>query len=300
MFICWVSLLTKRLHRKELGYEPRSTLSLVRKWGPSTRNIIRSLVAARNKYDDPIEAEAQIAASDLGLNLWSVLGGDSKGSFPQSTASVLIFIRRKDGNFAKSDRCIPTPYLVNVFEKYQHALQNQDSVKLFKALSSHSFTRTAAGWLYEIQLHTYLSGGNAALPIFRDSTKAILQPSTHLLPGTLAGLQTAGDHRPFYWVPSVANFPGIDCILGDEDQNLFTIQVTIAKDHKSPEKGIEKLWSGLPSEVFSHHIWHFVVITDSKLGADKYVERFSHQLKNLKLGRARHIVQVWGCVFKKT
>ena len=300
--ICWVSLLTKRLHRKELGYKPCSTLSLVRKWGPSTRNIIRSLEAARYARRDPIEAEVRQAASKLGSNLWDILEGEEKSSFPQSAASDLVFIRRnvKDRDFGKSDRCIPTPHLVNIFEEYQRALQNLDSLMLFNALSSHSFTRTAAGWLYEKQLHAYLSGDNAALKIFRGSTEGMLRPSTHLLPSTLAGLRTAGVNGSFYWIPSVRNFPGIDSVLGDGDGNLFSIQVAIAEDHKSPEKGIKRLWSELPSEVRIGRTWNFVVVTESKIEADKYVKKFSQDLKDLKQGRAQQTVQVWGCAFQKT
>jgi hypothetical protein len=46
------------LRRKELGQSPSYTLSLVRKWGPSTRNIIRSMNCAALGRNDPIEDEA--------------------------------------------------------------------------------------------------------------------------------------------------------------------------------------------------------------------------------------------------
>ena len=292
----------KRLHRKERGHDPSSTLSLVRKWGPSTRNIIRSLKYLRTQLrEDPIEAEVRQAAAELGSNLWSTLGSEDKSSLPQSTASVVVFIRRnvKNRDFGKSDRCIPTPHLVNIFEQYQRALQNHNSLRLFTSLSSHSFTRTAAGWLYETQVHAYLSGDHTALRIFQDSTEGILRPSTRLLPGTLAGLQSAGVSGAFYWVPSVANLPGIDGVLGDGDGNLFTIQVTIAEDHSSPEKGIKRLWSELPSEVRNGHIWHFVVVTETKMEANKYIKKFSQELRHFKPGHAQNIIQVWGCAFQK-
>ena len=153
MFICWVSLLTKRLHRKELGYNPAPTLSLVRKWGPSTRNIIRSFECVRdqlrdplcNGLPDPIEAEVRHAAEQLGADLWNTLGGKNS-DFPRSTASAVVFIRQnvRDHDFGRSYRFIPTPHLVNIFEEYQLAQQNLDSLKLFTVLSSHSFTRNPA------------------------------------------------------------------------------------------------------------------------------------------------------------
>ena len=166
-------------------------------------------------------------------------------------------------------------------------------------MSPHSFTRTEAGWLYETQVHSNLSGGHPALEIFQDSTEGILLPSTRFLPGTLAGLRSAGVDGSFYWVPSVANFPGIDGVLGDEDGNLFIIQGTIAGDHKSPEKGIKKIWSELTPEVRNGCTWNFVVIAETRMEADRYVKKFSQELGDLKQGHAQNTVEVWGFVFQK-
>lgn len=60
-----------------------------------------------------------------------------------------------------------------------------------------------------------MSGKHTALNIFQNSTEVMLLWSTCLLPGTLAGLESAGVDDAFYGVPSVANLPGIDSILGD-------------------------------------------------------------------------------------
>jgi len=174
---------------------------------------------------------AGAAASALcSANLWNILGKE-KHSLPISTCSPLVFIRRAKG-LNVCDRCIPTPHLVSIFEESQLNLQNIDSMKLFQALSSHSFTRTAAGWIYEIQVHKYLSGNHTALKLFRGVTEGSLRPSTRLLPGTLTGLGDSGVDDSFYWVPSTSNFPGIDSVLGDEGGNLYAIQVTIAEHLK--------------------------------------------------------------------
>ncbi len=39
-------------YRKELSYDPSSTLSLMRKWGPSTRNILHSMKSAAQGLPD--------------------------------------------------------------------------------------------------------------------------------------------------------------------------------------------------------------------------------------------------------
>ena len=96
----------------------------MRKWGPSTRNIVRSFKYQRDQLD-PFEDEVRQAASSLGQNLWNTLGGQEKSFFPQGTASAVVFIRRKvkdhefAHDFSKSDRFIPTPHLVKIFEEYQ-------------------------------------------------------------------------------------------------------------------------------------------------------------------------------------
>jgi hypothetical protein len=123
-----------------------------------------------------------------------------------------------------------------------------------------------------------------------------MRPSTRLLPGTLAGLKEVNPKDSFYWIPSVANFPGVDSVLGDTDGHVYTIQATIANTHTSPEPGIKKVWEQFRPEVRTSRAWHFVIITNSKQAADAYVEEFSKKLHHFTLGEARAPVQVWACV----
>jgi hypothetical protein len=63
--------LEKELGKKELEkrllYDPSSTFSLVRKWGPSTRNIIRSMKFAALELHDPVEEHAERAV----IHIWN-------------------------------------------------------------------------------------------------------------------------------------------------------------------------------------------------------------------------------------
>jgi hypothetical protein len=81
-------------------------------------------------------------------------------------------------------------------------------------------------------MHERLGMGGKALSIFQGNNMKDMQPSTHLLPGALAGLKEAGSSDSFYWIPSVANFPGVDGILGDTDGHVYAIQAMIADDTK--------------------------------------------------------------------
>ncbi len=288
--------------RKPPSYDPSLTLSLVRKWGPSTRNILRSMESDARGTVDRIENEARSAAGRICRNP-TALFQESDQHLPQSEGSSVIFLRRTPGSSVDKDlgkTFIPTPHLLAILEEQRQTRSNKESLDLFYALSSHALTRTAAGWALEKSMHERLCMGGADLSIFQGPTEGPtekhMRPSTRFLPGTLAGLKSAGDNDSFYWIPSVANFPGVDSVLGDTDGHVYTIQATIANTHTSPEPGIKKVWEQFRPEVRTSRIWHFVVITDSKQVADAYVEEFSRKLRNFTLGEARAHVQVWACV----
>jgi len=289
VLICWISLLTRRLYRKELGLDPSSTLSLVRKWGPSTRNIIRSIKSALLKQPDPIAEEVVTALKNL----------PSQTPFLDILKdSSVVFCRPLRGDegvqWAAKHYFIPTPHLIDVVYTIQQSLD------LFFALSSHALTRSPAGWVHEKSMHSRLTSGGYALSIFQGTTEnritqKEMKPSSRLLPGTLTALKQADVTGSFYWMPSVANFDGVDGVLGDEDGNVYTVQATIATEHKGPETGIKKVWDKVHPDVRTGRTWHYVIVTDNKQAADAYVKEWSKKLRNFKLGLATH-VQVWGCV----
>ena len=119
VLICWVSLLTKRLHRKEQGHDPSSTLYLVRKWGPLTRNIIRCIDYIAEEDFDPVKAEANRAAAKVCENYLEVLLGNEKDSLPRSEGSTIVYVRRgaESRGFVVLDRFIPTPHLIDIFDR---------------------------------------------------------------------------------------------------------------------------------------------------------------------------------------
>ena len=70
-------------------------------------------------------------------------------------------------------------------------------------LSSHSLTRTAAGWLYEKSMHECPSGGLGTLEVYQGagSTMTSMTPSANILPGTLGSLKRTGV-GDLYWIQS--------------------------------------------------------------------------------------------------
>jgi len=266
------------------------------KWGPSVRNIVRSMDCARTKTDDTIKDEVQ-AAVDLackeGLN---IVTGSAMQHMPISDASSLIFLKRvpRKGELSRGQVFIPTEHLIEIFEEHRCKLEIEKSLDLFCLLSSHSVTRTAAGWIHEKCMHKRLSTGGADLLIFQGSTQKSIRPSTLLLPGTLAGLGQADISKSFYWMPSVSNFPGIDSVLGNKDGQIYTLQATIARNHKSPIDGIVKVWEQFPSAVQRQCTWHFVAVTNTEQAAKSYMKKYSQRLASFELGGRP--VQVWSCV----
>ena len=301
MLIYWVSLLTERLHSKEKGHDPSSTLSLVRKWGPSTRNILRSINSrSRNrKIIDPIAAEAQGAAFELSENPSGITVASHGLFLPAAEGPTVVFLRRKVGSESLgSDACshfIPTPALIDIFEDAHQSMQNENALKLFSALSWHSLTRTAAGWLHEVAVHKHLSRGNPPLAISpATGPSSEILPSSRLLQGTLQGLGEAKHDDSFYWIPSVVNFPGVDSVLGQSDGELFVIQATIARDHKSPEEGIKKVWGALNNDARTRRRWHFVIVTDASGVPRQLMGKLSKDVRGLELGVP---IRVWSCVY---
>jgi hypothetical protein len=276
---------------KQLLYDPSSTLSLVRKWGPSTRNILRSMEYAALGLDDPIEMEAKGATERI-CSYPSAIFDEILGKrMPRSEGSSALFLRRY-GSAASGTATafIPTPHLQALFEERHKRMTNRDILDLIYALSSHSLTRGAAGWLHEKSMHDRLGMGAAHLSIFRGSTKKNMRSSNRLLPGTLNGLKKAGVADSFYWIPSAVNFPGVDSVLGDTDGHVYTIQATIADKHTSPVQGIEMVWKNFKPAIRTSRTWHFVIVTDSEEAAGEYVKKFSKELRGFKPP-----VQVWAC-----
>jgi hypothetical protein len=283
---------------KRLLYDPSSTLSLVRKWGPSTRNILRSMRRAALGRDDPIEMEAEAAATHICNHPEAIFDG-IYNRMPQSKSSSVLFLRRytPDGSVTSgtANAFIPTPHLQAIFEEQGRTRSNRDILNLFYALSSHALTRSPTCWLHEKSMHERLGMGGADLSIFQGPTEKHVRPSTRLLPGALAGLKEADRDDSFYWIPSVSDLPGVDGVLGDTDGHVYTIQAIIAGKHTSPEQGIERVWENFKPAIRTSRTWNFVIVTDSEEAADAYVEVFSKELRQFTLGPACARVQVWAC-----
>lgn len=295
------------LRRKERKFDPSSTLEMVGKWGPSTRTIVS--LADGSNTEASLEAQARSAADHICSNLSFIVALSDPGSISTSEGSDLVFIRphrqyMQNGDIKSSATCypfIPTGFLAELFEKSRMKISNDASLALFETLSTHSLTKGAVGWAHEMRVHRRLcSVTKGSLPIFRDDHTQSMSPSSNLLSGTESGLKHPDVlDSSFYWMPSVINFPGIDSVLGDTDQNIYAVQATVADKHKSPVEGLQKIWNKLEPDARTHRSWHFVLVTDNRTTAEKLMKDWS-DLKHFEVGHPKVEIplSVWGCVVR--
>lgn len=260
--------------------------------------------------EENLQAEADQAAHKICSDP-SLVGLQLVGDgIPDSLGSIIGFVRphrriTPSGKIATSSRAIwfiPTTFLDEIFAQHCSNFSTEKSRELFIALSSHSLTRTAAGWKHEKDVHRRLStAGAPPLTIFNhDRTDNMqMRPTSELVPGTADGLKHTSASKAFYWMPSVINWEGIDGVLGDTDNNLYAVQATIASEHSSPVKGLKQAWLTVDSSTRARRRWHLVVVGADVGVVDGLVKRFSGQLEGVKLGRGHEgRVQVWGCILE--
>lgn len=306
-----LSLLTKSnsLPRKELNLDPSSTFSLVSKWGPSARTVVRiaaSSGVARMQIEKGEENKAHQAAYDI-CHAPSLRGSLLSRGVPSSEGSSIRFVRpyrrSVEGTntniiWADAISFIPTKFLDKIFTTHCQRFSNDKSFELFEVFSSHSLTRTTAGWTYEKLVHHRLCSNGAPFNIFSpDSTSQMqMRPSTHLIPGTATGLGTIGVSDSFYWMPSVMDVTGVDGVLGDTNGNLFAVQMTTISDTlETPAAGLRQIWSYLRPDVRLGRTWNVVLVTDQgEAAAGRLARECPKQLRGFTLGPGIRVL-VWGC-----
>ena len=273
----------------------RQAISLVNKWGPCTRtviNILKNPQAEKNHGRYAVDAATDIynepsKARDLGHP-------------PSGQGSTLLFIypirRKHDLDYGDSMLSIPTMHLSEIFDSKCKSLSADDRMKLFEALSTHALTRTAAGWQHEKNMHMQMLTDGKRYTIFNGDNEFIMATAPPGLVGTASALRDAVRNRlpMFYWFPSVVNFPGIDGILVN-GENIYLLQATIADTHRRPDAGLKKAWKTIGAASAQLYKWHFVMVSDKKGLAEKYVRELGPHLPGVFLGENRHEVPVWGC-----
>ncbi|KAJ7757123.1 hypothetical protein B0H16DRAFT_1416959 [Mycena metata] len=272
---------------KELGLDPSATLGHVGKWGPSLRVAIGVI-------EEPYRLKQHagtVWSSDAASVTQSGLG-----TMPTDGGSNLLFLdRRLTESTTRRPRAVlvvPTKHLAEILDEHTRGLSNRRAFALFCTLSLHSLT---PGWMHELEMHRRLmDAGEIQLFSGHDTMEVTI--TSNFRYGTAGILKNRHLGTPFYWVPSTPNFPGIDSVLGDANDNIFTLQATTTADHDPAEEGIRKAWDAIPRKLRENSRWHFVLVCQHPAHAISLLNFFGEQTRRLTLGPTESEVKVWACV----
>ncbi|KZV69913.1 hypothetical protein PENSPDRAFT_752962 [Peniophora sp. CONT] len=287
---------------KEHGYSSfaHRVPSMVRKWGPSLAMMLDFARAFKNNQLSVVEEKHEQAAINvanrisrdvkhLHSSLWPGRYKMTSGSFP-----LLFVCPASTTNLDLWGHCIPTTYMQTILEVACSGVSNELTINLFIGLSRRALARSMDDFNLELRTHLRLCTGNDGLRIFNGLYTRKLQPSSVLLPGTLDVNRFApeGVSQPFYWIPGVTEFPGIDSVFGDNAGNLYAFQVSAKGDHLKPVDGLSKLWKSVGEHVRQRWSWHMVLVTKSRARANESIESYSD---GLEFGCTLH-ADVWAAV----
>ncbi|KAK7042395.1 hypothetical protein R3P38DRAFT_2890280 [Favolaschia claudopus] len=137
---------------KELQLDTEQTLSLVSKWGPSVRTVLRILQdpTRASRYESDVKDAAQaLARADYS----QVFFQSQYGLLPTLAGSDLVFVDT-DPDSQFNHECsilIPTAFLRNLVVQASMNLSAEKAFDLFctLGLSSHSLPLSSAGWSHE-------------------------------------------------------------------------------------------------------------------------------------------------------
>ncbi|KZV62087.1 hypothetical protein PENSPDRAFT_692830 [Peniophora sp. CONT] len=326
---------------KEHGLNCSSTFHYASKWGPCSRTILDVIerIIMGTDVDEIIselDEDAQSAAAAICATPSVLqdyfLGSIDRPSSLYSLGSGLLFIgpRRQRSSVGDASHLVrtrslpvvPTKHLLNILITAWNRTRRAKSLEFFDLFSTHSLTRTAAGWMHEFLMHAYISIGDRPLRIYKagDGTVRLIQPSSNFIPGTLGALDKTLSSTSFYWLPDAMNFPGINGVLGISDAetnsptttasgsaqasvhvDIYALQATIAHAHGSPADGLRALWKHITH--LQNKTLHVVVVTDQEATATRLAEKFVEDLKDFAVGpmqTKRVPVNVWASVLPIT
>ncbi|KAF9078138.1 hypothetical protein BDP27DRAFT_1487107 [Rhodocollybia butyracea] len=287
----------------KLNLDPSQTLSLVGQWGPSIRTI-KEITANLPGMAAQHERNARVAADSMcmeSLGHPSGLGAGEPYTIEESEVFFLRPCRQKEPSIPNTPidsswhmLFIPTKYLTNIFES--EPLSKLASLSMSFSSNLHAMTRSFEGWLHERKMHQRMCLGGLPLHIFQGSESFKLDPPSRILPSTLSSIQSQGPSSSFYWMPSMIDIPGIDAVFVNA-YKIYIVQAVTEDDHTiAIDEGIKKIWKLVSPAIRKECTWHVVVVGGTEETAEMLRDKFSKHLKDLRLGRSRVSVRVWGCV----
>jgi hypothetical protein len=249
--------------------------SLGKKWGCDPRSLLLRIQTRLTdiEIEEEYRAQAPVAVKRCAdILLANALLADAPSQF--------FFCRPKSKDHRTIPRAfVPTKTICQILGEALREYDNNVRLSFFRALSQHSETRTAAGYIYKHMFHCYFAAGKPIQceliqPGRRSNVIRLTDSeSSNLIPSTWRALTTRTP--PFFFVaPKGAH--GIDSALVLEKE-IYVFQLTISSTHGSPIDGMKKVRDYLPSRL-RNITWNVVFVGQESSAASSVANEWKGKL----------------------
>ncbi|KAF8342458.1 hypothetical protein F5887DRAFT_974351 [Amanita rubescens] len=264
-------------------------------WGPCARTCVK-LVEGNLDLDEH-RHNVSIAAAKFASDPRKLFGLVTEFNSDE-VSHVLFFVRpeKRSADSASAIRAeVPTKHLSGILALAVARIDAAQQSMFFSLISSHPWTKTPAGWMFEKFVHIRLAS-TAAPPLTcvpadvgRDSLLIPVCGITRPLNG-ITGLREANKYAlPFYWRPTSTSFTSIDGIICT-DSDIILVQATVSSKHKVKVSGLDAIRNGLP-ERFQRRNWCLVFITSTEESAQALRDQ------NMTLPERWENLVIYSCTF---
>ena len=246
-------------------------------WGPCARTCV-NLVRGRLKVEKHL-SNVSSAADKFALSPQTLLGLVREFDADE-VSHALIFVRPMADSRGQIRAEIPTRHLSGILALAVARVDAAHQSQFFSLISSHPWTATLAGWMFEKFVHVRLA---SSVPPPLTCVPADVAKERFIVPechGTIplngtTGLSAVNQHLlPSYWRPTSHSFTSIDGIVAT-DSHIPLFQATISSQHGVKISGLDAIHDSLPAKFSKSHNWGLVFITSS--------EKTARNLRNQKI-----------------
>ncbi|KAF8137496.1 hypothetical protein EV363DRAFT_1395034 [Boletus edulis] len=208
-----------------LGHDVHRMNDLALKWGAVPRTLLQILGDDQERlFEREMRGIALRAIPDCRNTLRSMANLDA--TLPVDSGPSSIFFIKPSRSRDSVSRVlhtiyVPTETIAGILGVAVCSAAEGDRQDFFNAMIASPSTRGAAGFIFQIWIHSFLSSGNPIQCSWHGKSSKSLPPTLRLAsPGQ-------SQSPPFYW-KAPPDFEGIDGALFDEQDNIYAIQITVA------------------------------------------------------------------------
>jgi hypothetical protein len=239
-------------------------LSYYQTWGPSARtciNLVRCTLTVEEHEQNASEAAATFASNPQ--DLFRLVSG-----FNSSNVSHVLFaVLPLPGSRGEIRAEIPTNHLNGILARAVAMFDATQQSMFFSQISSHPWTTSSAGWMFEKFVHIRLTLHSASsLECVSANAPTLTMPVcryTYPLNGKTSLQKVNKFKLPFYMRRTSTSFTSIDAIICIES-DIFLVQATLTSQHDVKVSGLDAIFDNLPVKFRQHRNWRLVFITPTE------------------------------------